>query len=119
MSKALKGMVTRAKYSVGPDYFSFYTQQVMELLSSDDDFLPSASQTSNSFGRKCEEVLGNGLVEPMKNGSGSLFSKSIGVGLSDFKKERLKALLQQGAIVLAPEVDEVCWVLLPFLLVNG
>ncbi|KAG2710480.1 hypothetical protein I3760_04G029700 [Carya illinoinensis] len=107
MSKASKGMVARAEYYVGPDYFGFYTQQVMELLSSDDDFLPSASQTSNSFGRKCEEVIGNGSVEPMKNTSGSLFSNSIGAGLSDFKKERLKTLLQQGTIVLSPEFDEM------------
>ncbi|KAF5457315.1 hypothetical protein F2P56_021427 [Juglans regia] len=100
-------MVARAEYHAGPDYFGFYTQQVMELLSSDDDFLPSASQTSNSFGRKCEEVVGNGSVEPMKYTSGSLFSNSIGAGLSDFKKERLKALLQQGTIVLSPEFDEM------------
>ncbi|KAG6656564.1 hypothetical protein CIPAW_04G030700 [Carya illinoinensis] len=55
----------------------------------------------------CEEVIGNGSVEPMKNTSGSLFSNSIGAGLSDFKKERLKTLLQQGTIVLSPEFDEM------------
>jgi len=51
--------------------------------------------------------IGNDTTEPSKNVSGSLFSNSIGAGLSDFKKERMRLLLRQGVIVLSPQVDEM------------
>eukprot|EP00257_Ricinus_communis_P020331 XP_015579536.1 uncharacterized protein LOC8260352 isoform X3 [Ricinus communis] len=85
----------------GPDYFSFYTGEVKSLLSQDEDFLPFAAELS---GNKCGEgeVRGNVIVEPS---SGSFLS-SVGAGLSDHKKERLKSLLLQALAVLTPEADE-------------
>lgn len=109
MSEASRGMLAGAEHTnVGPDYFGCYIGQVVELLSHDDDFLPFASQTSDLSGKACGEVIGNDTTEPRPNVSGSLFSNSIGTGLSDLKKERLKVLLRQGVIVLSPQVDEVC-----------
>eukprot|EP00257_Ricinus_communis_P008872 XP_002526968.2 uncharacterized protein LOC8260352 isoform X1 [Ricinus communis] len=86
----------------GPDYFSFYTGEVKSLLSQDEDFLPFAAELS---GNKCGEgeVRGNVIVEPS---SGSFLS-SVGAGLSDHKKERLKSLLLQALAVLTPEADEM------------
>lgn len=108
MSEASREMLTGAEHTnVGPDYFGYYIGQVVELLSQDDDFLPFASQTSDLSGKKSGEVIGNHTTEPRKNVSGSLFSNSIGAGLSDFKKERLKVLLRQGVFVLSPQVDEM------------
>lgn len=109
MSEASRGMLTGAEHTnVGPDYFGYYIGKVVELLSQDDDFLPFASQSFDLSAKKCGEVIGNDTTEPSKNVSGSLFSNSIGAGLSDLKKERLKVLLRQGVIVLSPQVDEVC-----------
>ncbi|XP_059450128.1 uncharacterized protein LOC132181083 isoform X4 [Corylus avellana] len=108
MSEASRGMLTGAEHTnVGPDYFGYYIGKVVELLSQDDDFLPFASQSFDLSAKKSGEVIGNDTTEPSKNVSGSLFSNSIGTGLSDLKKERLKVLLRQGVIVLSPQVDEM------------
>ena len=108
MSEASRNTVTRSELTrIGPDYFGYYTREVVELLSQDDDILPSASQTSSLSGRKCGEVVGNNTIEYRNKFSGSLLTNSIGAGLSDFKKEGLKALLRQGISILSPEVDEV------------
>ncbi|CAK7328180.1 unnamed protein product [Dovyalis caffra] len=86
----------------GPDYFSYYTCQVKELLSQDDDSLPfSMDVTGNTLG----ESEGKNVIE---NGSnGLIFSNSVGAGLSDYKKERLNALLRQAVAALAPAVDQM------------
>lgn len=111
MSEASKGVVTRADYTnAGPDYFGYYTRQVVELLSQEDDLLPLGSETSNLSGSEYGEFIGDDTTKPGKNTSGSLFSNSIGAGLPDFKQERLKALLRQGVSVLSHEVDEACGV---------
>ncbi|XP_030953736.1 uncharacterized protein LOC115976546 isoform X4 [Quercus lobata] len=108
MSEASRNTVTRSELThIGPDYFGYYTREVVELLSQDDDILPSASQTSSLSGRKCGEVVGNNTIEYRNKFSGSLLTNSIGAGLSDFKKEGLKALLRQGISILSPEVDEM------------
>lgn len=108
MSEASKGVVTRADYTnAGPDYFGYYTRQVVELLSQEDDLLPLGSETSNLSGSEYGEFIGDDTTKPGKNTSGSLFSNSIGAGLPDFKQERLKALLRQGVSVLSHEVDEM------------
>lgn len=108
MSEASRNTVTRSELThIGPDYFGYYTREVVELLSQDDDILPSASQTTSLSGRKRGEVVGNNTIEYRNKFSGSLLTNSIGAGLSDFKKEGLKALLRQGISILSPEVDEM------------
>ncbi|KAF7117042.1 hypothetical protein RHSIM_RhsimUnG0005800 [Rhododendron simsii] len=85
---------------VGPDYFSFYTQEVAELLSHDEDFLPLPSETAE-FGERTSDMVGDKAIV-----LGTLFSSPIGARLSEYKKERLKALLRQSAVTLSQEVDE-------------
>ncbi|KAE9449064.1 hypothetical protein C3L33_19036, partial [Rhododendron williamsianum] len=86
---------------VGPDYFSFYTQEVAELLSHDEDFLPLPSETAE-FGERTSDMVGDKAIV-----LGSLFSSPIGARLSEYKKERLKALLRQSVVTLSQEVDEM------------
>ncbi|XAR51935.1 hypothetical protein NMG60_11006743 [Bertholletia excelsa] len=99
----------------GPDYFAFYVREVADLLSQEDDFLPSSSQMSELDAGACR-VVGkqdlNRITRSDHNGnenspSDSLFHDGAGAMLSDFKKERLKALLQQSVFALSQEVDEM------------
>ncbi|KAJ7974693.1 Transcription factor GTE1 [Quillaja saponaria] len=92
---------------IGPDYFGYYTREVIELLSQDEDFPLFANQTSEVPGRRNEKDMGKNTVEHSDNRSDSLFSNGIGTELSDFTKERLRLLLRQGVKVLSSEVDEV------------
>lgn len=97
---------------VGPDYFAFYAQEIEKLLSMDEDFLPlSPSQASKSAETRSEDekdvnghILLNGKKSSIVSGS---FSQGIGGELSDFKKERLKSLLQQTVVSLSREVDDM------------
>lgn len=108
MSEAPKSLAaSRGHGKVGPDYFGYYTCEVKELLSQDEDFLPFTVQTPEMSKRKCGKVRGQDTVDDSGSGASSSFSNSIGAGLSDFKKERLKSLLRQGVFDLTPEVDEV------------
>lgn len=106
MSETSTGLVGSADTSkAGPDYFTYYTRQIKELLSQDEDFLPFASELT---GNRCGEVRSNDTIEHNRC-NGSFFSNNVGVGLSDYKKERLNALLRQTVAALTPEVDEVYW----------
>ncbi|EXB66893.1 hypothetical protein L484_019531 [Morus notabilis] len=67
-----------------------------ELLSEDENSLPLTLQPPKLPGREFGEAKGD-----------SLFSNAIDIRLSDFQRERLKALLQQSAIVLTAESDKV------------
>ncbi|XP_031259914.1 uncharacterized protein LOC116123438 [Pistacia vera] len=108
MSEAPKSFAaSRGHGKVGPDYFGYYTCEVKELLSQDEDFLPFTVQTPEMSKRKCGEVRGQDTIDGRGSGASSSFSDSIGAGLSDFKKERLKSLLRQGVFDLTPEVDEM------------
>ncbi|EXB21431.1 hypothetical protein L484_001417 [Morus notabilis] len=87
----------------GPDYFDYYTCQVVELLSEDENSLPLTLQPPKLPRREFGEAKGD-----------SLFSNAINIMLSNFQRERLnfqrerlKALLQQSAIVLTAESDNV------------
>lgn len=82
----------------GPDFFSFYASEIADLLSQDENTLP-ASDASELPQAKYEVVNGKD--------AGSLFKNSIGDGLSDSKKRRLKGLLRQSVNDLSLEVDEV------------
>ncbi|XP_058186475.1 uncharacterized protein LOC131303563 [Rhododendron vialii] len=102
MSEARRDMGASAELDlVGPDYFSFYTQEVAELLSHDEDFLPLPSETAE-FGERTSDMVGDKAIV-----LGSLFSSPISARLSEYKKERLKALLRQSAVTLSQEVDEM------------
>jgi hypothetical protein len=101
MSNAPKSLVASDKCErVGPDFFGYYSSEVVNLLSRDEDDLPVTTQLSKLPQNKCG-VGGN-------NCSGPLFSNGVGAGLSDFEKDRLKSLLRQSAVTLSSEVDEVC-----------
>lgn len=75
---------------LGPDYFSYFRREVIDLLSQEDNLL----STSSSHDSRISEAS-------------SSFGDSMGPKLSHFKKEKLKALLRQSAVVLSEEVNEV------------
>ncbi|XP_019183504.1 PREDICTED: uncharacterized protein LOC109178325 isoform X2 [Ipomoea nil] len=89
-----------------PDYFGFYKCEIAELLSEDEDFLPSSLQIPVS----AENLNGNKASHRRKecNGasSSSLFSNCIGPEVSGIKMVQLKSLLRQGVFALSEEVDE-------------
>ncbi|XP_059645258.1 putative GATA transcription factor 22 isoform X3 [Cornus florida] len=102
MSDASRGLGASPEHNrVEPDYFGYYKSEVADLLSQDEDFLPFSSQNSDLAGRRACDSLTD------KDQSNKQFCNSVGAGLSDFKKERLKALLQQSVFVLTQEVDEI------------
>ncbi|KAH9742608.1 NET domain-containing protein [Citrus sinensis] len=111
MSEASKSLLASTDHGqlgpIGPDYFGFYTREIMELLSQDEDPLPSTSRTSELTRKKCGGVRGKDTIDTSGRGNVSSFSNSIGAGFTDFKKERLRSLLRQGVFGLAPEVDEM------------
>ncbi|XP_020415799.1 uncharacterized protein LOC18782825 isoform X2 [Prunus persica] len=106
--RATKDLVGSSEHDkVGPDFFGYYTRLITELLSQEEDFAPFASQSSDLSQRRSGDVSGKDVIEPSYGTSGSLFGNSIGTGLSDFKKKRLKSLLRQGVNFLLSEVDEM------------
>lgn len=109
MPEASKSLLASTNHDIlKPDYFGYYTREIMELLSQDEDFLPFASRTSEFTKRDYGGVRSMDTSKDSFNGIFSSFSNSIGAELSDIKKERLKSLLRQGVFDLTPEVDEVC-----------
>ncbi|CAJ1786435.1 unnamed protein product [Sphenostylis stenocarpa] len=99
---------TSDKYErVGPDYFGYYSAEVVNLLSLDEDVLPVSNELPELPKSKYEEGRKQNLVNQSGNCSGPLYSNGVGAGLSDFKKDRLKSLLRQSVISLSSEVDEV------------
>ncbi|XP_061341871.1 uncharacterized protein LOC133288180 [Gastrolobium bilobum] len=108
MSNASRSLVASNKYErAGPDYFGYYSSEVVNLLSQDEDVLPVATQTSELPENKYGEGRKNNIVNHNDNFSGPFYSDSIGAGLSDFKKDRLRSLLRQSVTALSLEVDEV------------
>lgn len=107
MSKASGRLVPLDKYErVGPDFFGYYSSEVVNLLSQDEDVLPVSTQLSELPHNKCGEG-GKNLINHSYNFTGPLYSDGVGAGLSDFEKDRLKSLLRQSAFTLSSEVDEV------------
>ncbi|KAJ4729341.1 Transcription factor like [Melia azedarach] len=108
MPEASKSLLASTNHDIlKPDYFGYYTREIMELLSQDEDFLPFASRTSEFTKRDYGGVRSMDTSKDSFNGIFSSFSNSIGAELSDIKKERLKSLLRQGVFDLTPEVDEM------------
>ncbi|CAK8577805.1 unnamed protein product [Lathyrus sativus] len=91
---------------VGPDFFGYYSSEVVNLLSRDENVLPVTTQLSELPQNNCGEGVKN-LVNQSYDFSGPLYSNVVGAGLSDFEKDRLKSLLRQSAVTLSSEVDEV------------
>lgn len=91
-----------------PDYFGFYKCEIAELLSQDEDFLPSSLQISVSAEKLNGTKTSNYIKEYNSASSSSLFSNCIGPDVSELKMGLLKSLLRQGVFALSEEVDEVC-----------
>ncbi|KAI5386445.1 hypothetical protein KIW84_072832 [Lathyrus oleraceus] len=98
--------MSNAPRRVGPDFFGYYSSEVVNLLSQDEDVLPVTTQLSELPQNNCGGGVKN-LVNHSYDFSGPLYSNVVGAGLSDFEKDRLKSLLRQSAVTLSSEVDEV------------
>ncbi|CAK9317833.1 unnamed protein product [Citrullus colocynthis] len=86
MSKHLSDTADQDK--LGPDTFSYFKQEVIDLLSQEDN-LPSPPHNSRI------------------SGVSSPFGDCLGPKLSHFKKEKLKTLLRQSVAILSKEVNEM------------
>eukprot|EP00268_Persea_americana_P000082 TRINITY_DN10036_c0_g2_i1.p1 TRINITY_DN10036_c0_g2~~TRINITY_DN10036_c0_g2_i1.p1 ORF type:complete len:303 (+),score=74.41 TRINITY_DN10036_c0_g2_i1:706-1614(+) len=116
MSKISRSSTDVKQNELGPDYLGYYKHEIAELFFQNEDLLsPSTSKGSESSMKTCAKVE----VEDVNNhscnnreakgysGSVSVFKDGIGEGLSDFKKEKLKASLKESVHALNHEVDEV------------
>ncbi|KAJ8645797.1 hypothetical protein MRB53_007545 [Persea americana] len=116
MSKISRSSTDVKQNELGPDYLGYYKHEIAELFFQNEDLLsPSTSKGSESSTKTCAKVE----VEDVNNhscnnreakgysGSVSVFKDGIGEGLSDFKKEKLKASLKESVHALNHEVDEV------------
>lgn len=99
---------------IGPDYFGYYTREVEYLLSQAEEYFPCASQTFDLADRNrgiISEADSSKHIYTGKDGSSSgisaLFCNALGASISDFKKERLNALLRQSVPLFTQEVNEV------------
>ncbi|VFQ58569.1 unnamed protein product [Cuscuta campestris] len=89
----------------GPDYFSYYKSEIAELLSQDEDLLPSSLQDSAS----AKVVNGYKTSEKKKctsASSSSLFYGCISPEVYELKREKLKSLLRRSVFSLSQDVDE-------------
>ncbi|KAL1833065.1 hypothetical protein ACET3Z_002716 [Daucus carota] len=98
----------------GPDYFGYYTREVGYLLSQAEGYFPCPSQTFDLAKRNHGLISGtdtskyiNTGKEESSSGNGALFCNALGAGISNFKKERLNALLRQSVPLLTEEVKEM------------
>ncbi|XP_027348476.1 uncharacterized protein LOC113860049 isoform X3 [Abrus precatorius] len=109
MSQDSRSLIASDKYErVGPDYFGYYSSEVLNLLSQDEGDFTVSTQTSEELPQnKYGEGINKNLVNHSDNCSGPLYSNGVGDGLSDFRKDRLRSLLRQSVIALSSEVDEV------------
>ncbi|RAL40933.1 hypothetical protein DM860_008631 [Cuscuta australis] len=90
----------------GPDYFSYYKSEIAELLSQDEDLLPSSLQDSAS----AKVVNGYKTSEKKKctsASSSSLFYGCISPEVYELKREKLKSLLRRSVFSLSQDVDEM------------
>ncbi|GAB2231253.1 hypothetical protein Droror1_Dr00027542 [Drosera rotundifolia] len=88
---------------IGPDLFGFFAREVADLLSQDEDILPSSIESE--AGSMPIRVMDNGKVsESIVNPS---FVNSLGAALPNLKRELLMALLRQIVSNFTQEVDEM------------
>lgn len=103
---------------IGPDYFGYYTREVAYLLSQAEGYFPCASETFDLADKNrgifskmdSSKHIYTGK-EGCSSGISALFCNALGASISDFKKERLSALLRQCAPLLTQEVKEVSFLL--------
>ncbi|RWR74302.1 zinc finger protein [Cinnamomum micranthum f. kanehirae] len=117
MMSKISGSSTDVKQNeLGPDYLGYYKHEIVELFSQNENLLsPSTSKGSESSMKTCAKVevedanyhSCNNREAKGYSGSVSVFKDGIGEGLSDFKKEKLKASLKESVQALNHEVDEV------------
>lgn len=98
----------------GPDYFGYYTREVAYLLSQAEGYFPCVAETFDLADKNCgifSETASSKHIYTGKEGSSSgisaLFCNALGASISDFKKERLNALLRQSVPLLTQEVKEI------------
>ncbi|OAY84453.1 hypothetical protein ACMD2_03866 [Ananas comosus] len=96
----------------GPDYFGYYKHLLLELFSSKEDLtfpVPGPDEPSDGFSEGVQGIHKQGVGGNDKSYCGlvSFFAEGIGGGLSDYKKERLKAILHETAVCLNHEADEM------------
>lgn len=99
---------------IGPDYFGYYTREVAYLLSQAEGYFPCASETFDLADKNrgifskmdSSKHIYTGK-EGCSSGISALFCNALGASISDFKKERLSALLRQCAPLLTQEVKEI------------
>lgn len=98
---------------IGPDYFSFYTQETQKLLSLDEDFfhhfsLSKASEPAEQTSGDEKDIIEHIFCKGKESNTATRsFSQGLGGKLSEFKKERLKSLLKQTVVSLSQEVDDM------------
>nr|XP_009405769.1 PREDICTED: bromodomain-containing protein 4 isoform X3 [Musa acuminata subsp. malaccensis] len=110
---------------LGPDYFGYFKHLFFEL------FPQSGDRASPSLPSNLESLLGypsgqvEGIVSPNNvvedkscYHSASFFTRVIGEELSEYKKERLKAILHHATVCLNQEADEVFGCILTTLLIE-
>ncbi|GLU02145.1 hypothetical protein SLE2022_194110 [Rubroshorea leprosula] len=92
----------------GPDYFSYYTHEIVRLLSENEDIMVApASNTPELPEGKCQRISGKERISYNCDNAGPAFGNSLGASISDFKKERLNVLLMQSVNDLSKEVEEM------------
>ncbi|OVA20552.1 zinc finger protein [Macleaya cordata] len=94
---------------VVPDYFRYYIREIQDLFSQNEDILSLSSQHSISSAGACAKDKVDNVDIHFSNvkEANALFSDGVSDGLSDFKRERLKASVKQSVDVLSQEVDEM------------
>ncbi|KAJ4973668.1 hypothetical protein NE237_006842 [Protea cynaroides] len=97
----------------GPNYFGYHIREIVELLSQNEEFIAPFSSQTHELSATCAKVTAEGIRHECGRksnnsaASSSLFCDGIGDGLSDFKRERLKASLKESVLSLNQEVDEM------------
>ena len=104
---------TPKQHESGPNYFAYYKHLVLNLLSRDGKCMipfmevDSAGSVGKCFGSEAEGSHNDDRKVNYFSGSCSYFTKTFGEGISEFKEERLLATLNESAVCLNREADEV------------
>ncbi|KAF7801586.1 Transcription factor GTE1-like protein [Senna tora] len=105
MSNPSRSMGASNGHLLGPDYFGYYSCEVANLFSQDDDAFPIATHTSKFPEGTRGKSKGKSTIKH-NDSSDSLYGNDGGAELSNFKKERLRSLLRLSVADLSSEVDE-------------
>ncbi|KAJ4959609.1 hypothetical protein NE237_019519 [Protea cynaroides] len=87
---------------VGPNYFGYHKHEIVGLLSQTHELSATCAKVKDEDTRdEC------GRESKSSAASSSLFCDGIGDGLSDSKRQKLKASLKESVLSLNQEVDEM------------